>query len=250
MRNAECGERGQSKTVSSVDVMNGLPQSQNFGDWIVDSDETQIPHSALRTPHLTCGKCTRCLDACPTNAFVGPYHLDPLRCISYWTIEAQSPIPPELRPLFGNRIFGCDICQEVCPWNKRLPEHSPLLTGLRAQEARIAPPLLEGFADETPYWLNPTAFAERFRRSPIKRAKRQGMLRNVCVALGNWAEPIVIPALAKALADSHPLVRGHAAWALGEVLRNYTMSEIRLLLERQQKIESDEFVRAEIAACI
>ncbi len=237
-RNAECGDHGADHPPAAVDVMAGLLPSQNYGEWVVEQtsipDET-IPHSALRTPHLTCGKCTRCLDACPTNAFVGPFHLDPQRCISYWTIESQSAIPRELRPLFGNRIFGCDICQEVCPWNKRLPERSPLLEGLRAMEARIAPSLLEGFAAETPYWLEQAAFAERFRRSPIKRAKRHGMLRNVCVALGNWADPGVIPALAKALGDAHPLARGHAVWALGEVLRKHGSAEVRLLLEAQQR---------------
>ena len=197
-------------------------------------------------PKLTCGKCTRCLDACPTHAFVGPYHLDPQRCISYWTIEAQSVIPRDLRPRFGNRIFGCDICQEVCPWNKRLPERSPLLAGLLAQKSRIAPPLLEGFANATPYWLEQAAFAERFRRSPIKRAKRQGMLRNVCIALGNWGDPVVIPALQKALVDPSPVVRVHAAWALGELLRKHQSPQIRPLLEAQLENEDDEVVRLEI----
>ena len=246
MRNAECGDHGTSEIVSSVEVLKGLLFSQNCGEWIIDVREPLIPHSARRTPHLTCGKCTRCLDACPTNAFVGPFHLDPQRCISYWTIESQSAIARELRPLFGNRIFGCDICQEVCPWNKRLPEQKPLLEGLQAQESRIAPPLLEGFATETPYWLDQAAFAERFRRSPIKRAKRHGMLRNVCVALGNWADPVVIPALERALVDPHPLARGHAAWALGEVLRKHRISKIRAVLETRKLDEADEWVRAEI----
>ena len=102
-----------------------------------------------RTRPPTCGQCTRCLHACPTGAFVAAYDLDPQRCISYWTIEAAGDIPLPLRPLFGNRIFGCDICQEVCPYNRRLGERTPLLAGLHAQAHRVAPPLLEGFAPET-----------------------------------------------------------------------------------------------------
>lgn len=245
--NWELGDHAGNSTipaveVSTIDVLNGLPNNGNFGSWSISKELEGSPE----TPKLTCGKCTRCLDACPTHAFVAPYHLDPQRCISYWTIEAQSVIPRELRPLFGNRIFGCDICQEVCPWNKRLPERSPLLAGLSAQESRIAPPLLEGFADATPYWLEQAAFAERFRRSPIKRAKRQGMLRNVCVALGNWGDPAVIPALQKALVDPSPTVRVHAAWASGEVLRKHQPPQIRPLLEAQLENEPDEVVRLEI----
>lgn len=194
----------------------------------------------------TCGRCTRCLSACPTDAFVGPYHLDPQRCISYWTIESRRPIPHTLRPLFGNRIFGCDICQEVCPWNQRLVERTPRLAGLRAQADRIAPPLLEGFDPTTPYWLDQAAFSARFRRSPIKRAKRRGMLRNVCVALGNWADPQTVDALSLALRDPEPLARGHAAWALGRVLSTHGDLRALAALESAASREQDPWVLGEV----
>jgi epoxyqueuosine reductase len=209
----------------------------------------------------TCGSCTRCLDACPTDAFAGAYDLDPRRCISYWTIEAAGPIPPALRPHFGNRIFGCDICQEVCPYNRRLAARAPLLAGLHAQAKRMAPPLLEGFQPATPYWLDDGAFSEHFVRSPIKRAKRRGMLRNVCVALGNWGAADTVPALRLALADPHPIVRGHAAWALGQVATRHPHSAIaalatELLVEvlagsaAGAEAEDDASVRAEAAAAL
>ncbi|MFN8443291.1 MAG: QueG-associated DUF1730 domain-containing protein [Caldilineaceae bacterium] len=246
---ADCGNHGEDWAVSVTDVMNGLLANQSYGKWLLEDPiplEALNPQFAIRNPQLTCGRCTRCLDACPTRAFVGPYHLDPQRCISYWTIETQSPIPRELRAHFGNRIFGCDICQEVCPWNKRLPERSPLQEGLHAQQSRIAPPLLEGFAAETPYWLNQAAFAECFRRSPIKRAKRHGMLRNVCVALGNWADPVAVPALQMALTDEHAVVRIHAVWALGQILHRHYLSAIRPLLEDRRSQETHSEVIDEI----
>jgi epoxyqueuosine reductase len=219
--------------------MAGLAPDQSWGSW-------DLPLASKK--QATCGRCTRCLDACPTDAFLGPFHLDPLRCISYWTIEARSPIPAALRPHFGNRIFGCDICQEVCPWNSRLPERSPLLAGLAAQAERIAPPLLDGFRAESPYWLEDGAFAQRFRRSPVKRAKRAGMLRNVCVALGNWGDPAALPALAQALNDPAALARQHAAWAVGEILRRHQLPAAQDLLTARLTTETDPSVRGELAA--
>ncbi|MFO7633256.1 MAG: tRNA epoxyqueuosine(34) reductase QueG, partial [Caldilinea sp.] len=204
------------------------------------------PVPPIRQPPMTCGRCTRCLIACPTEAFVGPYDLDPRRCISYWTIEARSIIPRSLRPRFGNRIFGCDICQEVCPYNRRLPVRMPLLEGLLARQTRVAPPLLEGFAPASPYWLDQTAFSEHFARSPIKRAKRAGMLRNVCVALGNWGHPATVDALALALADPDPVARVHAAWALGCVLARWNHAPAAALLTTALDCEPDERVRDEI----
>ncbi|GIK75488.1 MAG: epoxyqueuosine reductase [Chloroflexota bacterium] len=197
-------------------------------------------------PSPTCGRCTRCLDACPTSAFVAPYDLDPRRCISYWTIEARGVIPRELRPLFGNRIFGCDICQEVCPYNRRLPARTPRLDGLRALHSRVAPPLLEGFASTHPYWLDPRAFSEHFARSPLKRPKRVGMLRNVCVALGNWADTAAVDALALALADVEAIVRVHAAWALGRILAKWRYERAATLLTTALLHEEDDRVCEEI----
>jgi epoxyqueuosine reductase len=212
-------------TPDPATVMAGLPWDDDYGRVMIplngaEQGESPVDNTLAldKSATGTCGRCTRCLDACPTNAFVGPYHLDPQRCISYWTIETQAPIPRELRGLFGNRIFGCDICQEVCPWNQRLAERTPLMAGLIAQGNRVAPPLLEGLELDTPYWLEEEAFATRFRNSPVLRATRIGMARNVAVALGNSRHSDAIVPLGSLLIDPSPLVRGHAAWALGEVL--------------------------------
>jgi epoxyqueuosine reductase len=156
-----------------------------------------------------CGTCTRCLVACPTGALVAPGVLDARRCISYLTIELRGPIPRELRPLLGTHIFGCDICQAVCPWNRKAPETSEAAFWPRAGYA--APELLPLLG------LSEAEFRQRFRGSPIWRAKRRGFLRNVAVALGNLRDPRAIPALQQALHDAEPLIRGHAAWALGRI---------------------------------
>lgn len=227
-------------------VIDGLPAAGEYGRW-------RLPVNGSETGpgvEATCGQCTRCLDACPTDAFVGPFHLDPQRCISYWTIEARQPIPRQLRTKFGNRIFGCDICQEVCPWNQRLEGRTPLLKGLDARRERIAPPLLEGFDPGTPYWLEPGAFAERWRRSPLKRAKRAGMLRNVCVALGNWGDASAFSALHTAAADSSALARGHAAWALGQLLRRHKDERAASRLRELLAGEQDTWVREEAAVAL
>jgi epoxyqueuosine reductase len=181
-----------------------------------------------------CGKCDLCLKACPTGAFVGPYLLDARRCISYLTIELKGWMPRALRPLVGNHVFGCDICQEVCPYNvkaqaTREPAYSPR-QGLHAPELI---PLLSLDKDE---------FRRRFRGSPIVRAKRRGFLRNVAVALGNSKSREAIPALIHALNDEEPLVRGHAAWALGQI---GSPSAVTALQDRLS-IENDAEVRSEI----
>ena len=182
----------------------------------------------------TCGRCTHCLDACPTGALVSPYVLDARRCISYLTIELKGPIPRDLRPLMGNHIFGCDICQEVCPWNRRFarPSAEP---AFQPRPSGIAPRLLDLLR------LDDEGFRRRFRGSPVKRAKRRGLLRNVCVALGNWGDPAAVPALARALHDSEPLIRGHAAWALGRI----AVGEARHALVQNLGTENDEWVREE-----
>jgi len=227
-------------------VLAGLPPDGDYGSWVIPLDAatgTESGHVA------TCGRCTRCLDACPTQAFVGPYHLDPQRCISYWTIETQSPIPRELRPAFGNRIFGCDICQQVCPWNHRLPPERRRDAAFAPQAGRMAPPLLEGFRAEHPYWLDEEAFAQHFAGSPVLRATRAGMLRNVCVALGNEASAESIPALARALADPHPAPRGHAAWALGRLRTSHpgpVADKVKAMLHTRLTTEEDAWVRSEI----
>jgi epoxyqueuosine reductase len=170
--------------------------------------ETLTPDIAHPPSFIGCGGCTRCLDACPTQAFVAPYVLDARRCISYLTIELRGPIPRELRPLMGNWVFGCDVCQEVCPYNKGLRISMP---ALKSDPARAAPPLLELLV------LNETGFRRMFHGTPVLRAKRRGLVRNACVAVGNWGDPAAVPVLIPLLADPETLVRGHAAWALGRI---------------------------------
>ncbi len=166
-----------------------------------------------------CGTCRSCLDACPTGALLGrdadgaPV-MDARRCISYLTIEHRGPIPMELRPLMGNRVYGCDICQEVCPWNEKFAEVGPE-PAYRAREGLDGPELVE--LAERLLAVDDEGFRELFRGSPIKRARRAGLLRNVCVALGNWGAEEAVPVLVAGLSDPAPLVRGHAAWALGRV---------------------------------
>jgi epoxyqueuosine reductase len=160
-----------------------------------------------------CGTCHQCLDACPTGAIVAPYQVDARLCISYLTIELGTNIPRELRPRIGDWIFGCDVCQEVCPWNRFAPP---------AREARLHARRLEGWTLERFLELDAPGFAELFDGSPIRRTGRAAFLRNVCVALGNRGERACAPALARAVAqDPSSLVRGHAAWALGEIARRH-----------------------------
>lgn len=226
-------------------VLAGLPSDGAYGKWRAESEASE----ELRLVG-GCGRCTRCLDACPTDAFVGPFHLDPQRCISYWTIETRSPIPRHLRGKFGNRIFGCDICQEVCPWNVRLDAERAVDAHFTAAVERAAPPLLDGFDASHPYWLDDAAFAQRFRKSPVKRARRAGMLRNVCVAMGNWGAEAASPALLLALQDKSPLARGHAVWAAGEVLRQSGNETLYRTLQALQAVEEDAFVQEEIGAAL
>lgn len=183
----------------------------------------------------TCGRCTRCLAACPTQAFVQPYVLDARRCISYLTIELRGAIPRDLRSRIGNRIFGCDICQEVCPWNRRYarPTTEP---AFQPGPERMAPRLLDLVA------LDGEGFQQRFRRSPILRARWQGLQRNVLVALGNWGDAAAIPALVSALHRPEPLLRGHAAWALGCI----PDGRARSALETARASEADAWVQDEI----
>ena len=195
-----------------------------------------------------CGTCRSCLDDCPTGALLGrdasgaPV-MDATRCISYLTIEHRGPIAAELRPLMGNRVYGCDICQEVCPWNERFAEPSDE-PAYRAREGLDGPSLLE-LADDL-LSLNDEEFRRLFRKSPIKRAKRAGLLRNVCVALGNWGAGDAVPVLVRALNDDEPLVRGHAAWALGRVGAAEAERSLRDMLEE----EPDAWVREEIVDAV
>jgi epoxyqueuosine reductase len=167
------------------------------------------PTEPLRTDH--CGTCRRCIDACPTAAIRQDRTIDSGRCISYLTIENKGPIPETLRPKMDDWVFGCDICQVVCPWNQRFAQPQ----GAAALEPHpdIPRPILRNELR-----LSPQDFNRKFKRSPILRAKRRGYLRNISVALGNQADPASIPALAQTLqSEFEPLVRAHAAWALGQM---------------------------------
>jgi epoxyqueuosine reductase len=195
-----------------------------------------------------CGTCRSCLDACPTGALLGrdpsgaPV-MDAPRCISYLTIEHRGPIPAELRPLMGNRIYGCDICQEVCPWNERFARPAEE-EAYRAKSELDGPSLVE-LADKL-LSLDELGFRVFFQESPITRAKRGGLLRNVCVALGNWGVAEAVPVLVRALTDGDVLVRGHAAWALGRV----GTSQARGSLLEMSEEEGNGWVRQEIADAI
>ena len=159
-------------------------------------------------PHR-CGKCTRCMTACPTQAIVAPYQLDARRCISYLTIELKGSIPEELRSLIGDRIYGCDDCTSACPWNR--------FAAASTEAAFAARPHVHTFALRDYLALDDDAFRALFRKSPIKRIKRRGFLRNVCVALGNVGTVDDLPALRRAATDAEPLVAEHAAWAIGRI---------------------------------
>lgn len=178
----------------------------------------------------SCGTCTRCIEACPTDAIIEPNLLDSRLCISYLTIELKERIPKALRPKIGNLIFGCDICQEVCPWNsKAVPTDEP---AFQPRDGNLTPKLLSLIG------MTQQEFSRRFKGSPIKRTKRRGFLRNVLVAIGNWGEPRAVPALKDALADDEPLVRSHAAWALGKIGGDTAKQilQTRLAVETEQEV--------------
>ncbi len=194
------------------------------------------------TPHTAdhCGSCTRCLDACPTGCILPDRTLDARRCISYLTIELKGPIPPALRPEMGAWAFGCDICQQVCPWNQRFASPG----GDPEFEARAEVPHPDLQAE---LLLSAEDFNRKFKGSPIKRAKRRGYLRNIAVALGNMGGAAAVPALARVIRDEpEPLVRGHAAWALG----NIGGAVARQALQGAARDEPDPYVREEIAAAL
>ncbi len=176
-----------------------------LGALLVDLDLTaDRPHEASH-----CGSCTACLDACPTKAFVGPGVLDSRRCISYLTIELRGTIPEELREPMGNWLFGCDVCQEVCPWNRKSPPG--LESALQARDDLTTINLLELLT------LSEDQFRQRFRETALLRAKRRGLLRNAAVVLGNQGDPSALPALRQALGDPDPVIREAVTWAIEKI---------------------------------
>lgn len=200
---------------------------------------TDLVFDVYDQPHreTMCGSCVRCQVACPTDAFPQPYVLDARRCISYLTIEHRGWIERDLRPLMGNWVMGCDVCQTVCPWNR---------FAIQTQETafyppdlnRVAPPLLDLLA------LDEETFATRYGDSPLSRLKRERLVRNACIAAGNWRDPAAIPVLCHLLHDASALVRGHAAWALGRVGGPAASAALAARL----KLEPDITVQQEISA--
>lgn len=199
---AEAGVGWHGKSTMLVD--------RHLGTWFFLAEiltTLDLPSDEPQTSR--CGACTRCLTACPTGA-LGPAHsLDARRCISYLTIESKGSIPLELRPLIGDRIYGCDDCLDVCPWNR--------FAEISREAAFAARPATSTLALRDYLALSDPQFRALFRRSPIKRIKRRGFLRNVCVALGNIGDAGDIPALERAASDAEPLIVEHASWALEQI---------------------------------
>jgi len=209
--------------------------SREFGSWLFLGSiftTLELPPDDSETDH--CGNCQRCLDVCPTDAFPAPYKLDARRCISYLTIEHKGPIPREFRERMGNRIYGCDDCLAVCPWNKFAAVAAE--AKLQARQELQAPPLAMLAA------LDDTAFRALFRKSPVKRIGRDRFLRNVMVAIGNSNDAALAKPTRSALDDPSPLVRGAAAWALSRLLPE---EEFATLARGHAAKEPDATVRAE-----
>lgn len=214
--------------------------TEDAGSWFFLSELiTNVEFPPAEAPGKErCGSCTACLDACPTGAIVGPWEVDARRCISYLTIELKTAIPRELRPLMGEWIFGCDICQDVCPWNRFAV--SVTEPAFQQDQGRFAGDL------ESLLTLSEDVFLARYEGSPVRRAGRNAFVRNVCVALGNRGDPKSLPALTRALRDESALVRSHAAWAIGEI----GGGGARACLRECRAAESDPDVLAEIEAAL
>ncbi len=206
-----------------------------YGSWVFLAEVVTDLNLGPDTPlGKTCGQCVRCMDACPSGAITAPYVLDVTRCISYLTIECRGPIPRQLRPPVGDWVFGCDICQEVCPVNRKVLPSSE--SAFQQRHDFAAPSLIPLLS------LTEEEFRERFRNSPIRRARRAGLQRNVCVALGNIGNPVAVPVLIGALRQAGPLVRSHAAWALGRIGDGEARKALKAALAR----EGDAEVRKEL----
>lgn len=209
--------------------------SRDYGSWLFLG---AILTSAELEPDVPeadhCGSCRRCLDVCPTDAFPAPYQLDARRCIAYLTIEHKGHIPAEFREAIGNRVFGCDDCLAVCPWNKFAAAARE--TKLQARAAGDAPPLAELLA------LDDGAFRRRFAGTPVKRTGRDRVLRNALIAAGNSGDVSLVPAVERLLDDASPLVRAMAVWALARLAGPEAWADAR---RRCVSFEPDADVRAE-----
>jgi epoxyqueuosine reductase len=177
--------------------------NQKLGSWLfLGVIVTSLELEPDLPPPDRCGTCTRCIEACPTNAFIAPYQLDANRCISYLTIEKRGAIPEDLREDMGRHVFGCDICQDVCPWNRKAP---PTTAPEFQPREGLVNPALEWLAQ-----ISPEEFREKFRRSPIRRGKRSGLRRNAVVAMGNSGDQSFVSVLKKLSDDDDPVVAEHA----------------------------------------
>ncbi len=191
---------------------------RHLGTWFFLADiltTLDLPPDAPATDH--CGKCTRCITACPTQAITAPRRMDARRCISYLTIESKGPIPLEFRHAIGDRIYGCDTCLDACPWNRHAQASHEATFQARAT---IFAHTLRDFLS-----LTDDTFRALFAKSPIKRIKRPAFLRNVCVALGNSGTPADLPALEAAAQDENPLIAEHAVWAVEEIRTRHTPTQ-------------------------
>jgi epoxyqueuosine reductase len=207
--------------------------TEGLGSWYFLSEilvDIELPISEPAENH--CGTCTSCIDICPTKAIIAPYILDSRRCISYLTIELKGMIPLEFRKGIGIHIYGCDDCQIVCPWNSYAH-----LTEEEAFKDRGLSRLLMDLIQ-----LDDAGFRERFRKSPVKRIKRRGLLRNVAVVLGNMGNVDAVPYLTNLLSDPEPLIRGHCVWALGEILKG----DANIVIEKSLTDETHPWVLEEI----
>ena len=213
----------------------------SHGSWVllgqVITDLDLEPDPPLQK---TCGDCVRCIDDCPTGAIVAPFVVDNARCISYQTIENRGVIPLEMRPLIGDWVFGCDICQDVCPVNRKAEKPLQPIQKAGAISPSGKLDLVELLA------LSEDEFRARFQGTSIMRAKRVGLQKNACVALGNNRDEAGVPALVSALKNAEPLVRGHAAWALGQIATPEAIKR----LEESTTSETDPYVLEEIAAAL
>jgi epoxyqueuosine reductase len=184
--------------------------NQQLGSWLfLGVMLTSLELSPDLPPPDQCGSCTRCLDACPTDAFPAPYQLDAKKCISYLTIELRGSVPEELRPGIGRQVFGCDICQDVCPWNRKAPVTASAELQPRSE---LVNPELEWMAQ-----LTLEEFRETFRGSPVKRAKLTGLLRNAAIAMGNSGDKRFLEVLKELSEDEDPVVAEHARWATAKI---------------------------------
>lgn len=209
--------------------------SREFGSWLfLGAVFTTLDLGPSERAADRCGACRRCLDICPTDAFPAPYQLDARKCVSYLTIEHKGPIPREFRAAIGNRIYGCDDCLAVCPWNKFAQQAKE--TRFAARDECASPPL-----DELSL-LDDAAFRKRFSGSPIKRTGRDRFLRNVAIAIGNSEESLLAAAATRLLDDASPLVRGAAIWALGRLAPGGEFNHLRA---SRVGSECDPTVRAE-----